>query len=96
MSPLWHVEQWFRMSETDLRARPIFHHTRDAIEAHLTIAINGTQHTFLPEIEPENRDLVDRIAGPEPGTDMDVDLSRMQDEAAPGTVVAGRRLCGSG
>jgi hypothetical protein len=34
---LWHVEQSFRMSKTDLRARPIFHHTRDAIEAHLTI-----------------------------------------------------------
>ena len=25
------------MSKTDLRARPIFHRTRDAIEAHLTI-----------------------------------------------------------
>jgi hypothetical protein len=25
------------MSKTDLRARPMFHHTRDAIEAHLTI-----------------------------------------------------------
>ena len=25
------------MSKSDLRARPIFHHTRDAIEAHLTI-----------------------------------------------------------
>jgi hypothetical protein len=34
---LWKVEQSFRMSKTDLRARPIFHHTRDAIEAHLTI-----------------------------------------------------------
>lgn len=34
---LWHVEQSFRMSKTDLRARPIFHYTRDAIEAHLTI-----------------------------------------------------------
>ena len=30
---LWHVEQSFRMCKTDLRARPIFHHTRDAIEA---------------------------------------------------------------
>lgn len=96
---LWHVEQSFRMSKTDLRARPIFHHTRDAIEAHLTIvfaalavsylvqhrsglaignvvkrlrplrsatiAINGTRHTFPPEIDTENRGLVDRIAGPE-------------------------------
>ncbi len=34
---LWHVEQSFRMSKTDLQARPIFAHTRDAIEAHLTI-----------------------------------------------------------
>ena len=34
---LWRVEQSFRMSKTDLRARPMFHHTKDAIEAHLTI-----------------------------------------------------------
>lgn len=34
---LWHVEQSFRMSKTDLAARPIFHRKRDAIEAHLTI-----------------------------------------------------------
>jgi len=34
---LWRVEQSFRMSKTDLRARPMFHHTRDAIEAHLSI-----------------------------------------------------------
>ena len=27
---LWHVEQSFRMSKTDLRARPMFHRTRDA------------------------------------------------------------------
>lgn len=34
---LWQVEASFRMSKTDLRARPIFHHDRDAIEAHLSI-----------------------------------------------------------
>jgi hypothetical protein len=34
---LWQVEASFRMSKSDLRARPMFHHTRDAIEAHLTI-----------------------------------------------------------
>src|SRR5699024_10572197 len=34
---LWRVEQSFRMSKTDLQARPMFHHQRDAIEAHLTI-----------------------------------------------------------
>ncbi len=34
---LWKVEQSFRMSKSDLAARPSFHHTREAIEAHLTI-----------------------------------------------------------
>ncbi|GAY08627.1 transposase [Pseudonocardia sp. N23] len=34
---LRHVEQSFRMSKTDLRARPMFHHQRQSIEAHLTI-----------------------------------------------------------
>lgn len=34
---LWHVEASWRMSKHDLRARPVFHHQRDAIEAHLTV-----------------------------------------------------------
>jgi len=34
---LWHVEKSFRMSKTDLAARPMFNRVRDAIEAHLTI-----------------------------------------------------------
>ena len=34
---LWHVEQSFRMSKTDLAARPIFARTHEAIEAHLTV-----------------------------------------------------------
>jgi len=38
---LWTVEQSFRMSKTDLRARPIFARTRDAIEAHLTIVFTA-------------------------------------------------------
>ena len=36
---LWHVEQSFRMSKHDLRARPVFHHQRDAIKAHLTVVM---------------------------------------------------------
>ncbi len=38
---LWHIEQSFRMSKTDLAARPMFHHTRAAIEAHLTIVFTA-------------------------------------------------------
>lgn len=34
---LWRVEESFRMTKSDLRARPVFHRKRDAIEAHLTI-----------------------------------------------------------
>src|SRR4029078_2353037 len=38
---LWHVEQSFRMSKTDLAARPLFARKRDAIEAHLTIVFTA-------------------------------------------------------
>jgi hypothetical protein len=38
---LWRVERSFRMSKSDLRARPMFHRTRDAIEAHLTIVFTA-------------------------------------------------------
>ena len=38
---LWHVEQSFRMSKHDLAARPIYHRTHDAIEAHLTIVFTA-------------------------------------------------------
>jgi hypothetical protein len=34
---LWHVEHAFRMSKSDLAARPAFHHAKDSINAHLTI-----------------------------------------------------------
>lgn len=34
---LFQVEKSFRMSKSDLKARPIFHHKRDSIDAHLTI-----------------------------------------------------------
>jgi Transposase DDE domain len=34
---LWQVEKSFRMAKSDLRARPIFHHLHDAIDAHLTV-----------------------------------------------------------
>jgi hypothetical protein len=34
---LFQIEKSFRMSKHDLAARPIYHHKRDSIEAHLTI-----------------------------------------------------------
>jgi hypothetical protein len=34
---LFETEKSFRMSKHDLQARPVYHHQRDSIEAHLTI-----------------------------------------------------------
>jgi hypothetical protein len=36
---LWQVEKSFRMSKTDLKARPTFHYKRQRILAHLTICV---------------------------------------------------------
>lgn len=36
---LFQVEATFRMAKSDLKARPIYHRKRDAIEAHLTIVL---------------------------------------------------------
>jgi len=36
---LWRIEKAFRMSKHDLQARPIYHHLRDSIEAHLSIVV---------------------------------------------------------
>lgn len=38
---LWHVEASFRMSKSDLKARPIFHRKEESIEAHLTIVMTS-------------------------------------------------------
>jgi hypothetical protein len=32
---LWNIEKSFRMSKSDLQARPVYHRKRDSIEAHL-------------------------------------------------------------
>jgi hypothetical protein len=34
---LFETEKSFRMSKSDLQARPVYHRKRDSIEAHLTI-----------------------------------------------------------
>jgi hypothetical protein len=44
---LYHVEESFRMSKHDLRARPVHHHTRRNIDAHVTIvfaALAASRH----------------------------------------------------
>jgi transposase len=38
---LWRIEKAFRMSKHDLQARPIYHHIRESIEAHLSIVVTA-------------------------------------------------------
>ena len=48
-SSLWQVERSFRISKSDLKARPIFHTTREKIEAHLTIVFAALAVAQLAE-----------------------------------------------
>lgn len=48
---LWHVEQAFRMTKSDLRTRPIFHHTQQAIRAHVLICFMALMMGKLLEIK---------------------------------------------
>jgi Transposase DDE domain len=50
---LWQIEKSFRMSKSDLRARPIYHHKRDSIEAHLTIVMAALAVSRLIERSTE-------------------------------------------
>ena len=52
---LWQIEKSFRMSKTDLRARPIYHHKRDSIEAHLTIVFAALAVSRWLERAPAGR-----------------------------------------
>jgi len=46
---LFQVEKSFRMSKSDLKARPIFHRVRDSIEAHLTVVFAALAITRISE-----------------------------------------------
>jgi hypothetical protein len=46
---LWHVEQAFRISKTDLRIRPMYHRRRRRIEAHVLVAF--VAYTIHKELE---------------------------------------------
>jgi hypothetical protein len=46
---LWRIEKSFRMSKHDLRARPIYHHKRESIEAHLNVVFAALAVTHYIE-----------------------------------------------
>ena len=46
---LWHIENAFRISKTDLKIRPIYHRLKHRIEAHICIAF--TAYCIYKELE---------------------------------------------
>lgn len=48
---LFQIEKSFRMSKHDLQARPIFHHKRESIDAHLTVVFAALAVSKLIEAE---------------------------------------------
>ena len=48
---LWRIEKAFRMSKHDLQARPIYHHKRESIDAHLTIVFAALAVSHWLEIQ---------------------------------------------
>jgi transposase len=54
-SDLWQVENAFRMSKSDLKARPIFHTKKESIQAHLLIVFTSLIISRYIEIISETR-----------------------------------------
>ena len=48
---LWNVEKAFRMTKSDLQARPIFHYTEQAIKAHMVICFMGLMMSKYLELK---------------------------------------------
>ena len=48
---LWRIEKSFRMSKHDLAARPIYHHIRESIEAHLSIVVAALAVSHYIELQ---------------------------------------------
>ncbi|BDH59422.1 hypothetical protein MTP03_43610 [Tsukamurella sp. PLM1] len=46
---LWRIEKTFRMTKSDLAARPIYHRLRESIDAHLTVVFAALAITRLIE-----------------------------------------------
>ena len=49
---LFQIEKSFRMSKHDLQARPIYHHKRESIEAHLTVVFTASRSASTSRTRP--------------------------------------------
>lgn len=64
---LWNIEKTFRISKSDLRIRPIYHHLKRRIEAHICIAFTACK--IYKELE---RQLNEKKAGLSPEKAIDI------------------------
>lgn len=64
---LWQIEKAFRISKTDLKIRPVYHHLKRRIEAHICIAF--VAYKVYKELE---RQLVEKKAGLSPEKAIDI------------------------
>jgi hypothetical protein len=85
---LWHIEKSFRMSKHDLRARPIYHHKRESIDAHLSIVFASRAVTRLIE---ERTGCARR---PDPADDLRAAGFDAQCGRRPRSSAAGQPTCG--
>jgi len=78
---LYNIEKSFRMSKSDLRARPIYHHLRQSIEVHPTSPKPSTTSTTTLN-EPSRARRALRVAAPVAPTDRTV-LRRKERHGGP-------------
>lgn len=64
---LWQIEKAFRISKTDLKIRPVYHHLKRRIEAHICIAF--VAYKVYKELE---RQFVEKNAGLSPEKAIDI------------------------
>lgn len=57
---LWHIEKAFRISKTDLKIRPIYHHLKKRIEAHICIAF--TAYKIYKELERQLKERQSKLS----------------------------------
>lgn len=88
---LWHVEQSLSMSKHDLRDRPVFHHHRDAIEAHLSVVMTSLAIARWPQ-DPTGVSIKTLISQLQPLRALDVQIAGHTITATPTLTEQAQRI----
>ncbi len=86
---LWQVEASFRMTKSDLRARPVFHHQHEAIEAHLSVVFAALAITrYLTNTTGKSIKKIVQTLRPLRSVIIDIDGHQFTAKTPPGPEVA--------